>query len=199
MDDLISQLTAFLGSEQGQTQLKQVASMLSGNSAPAASAAPAQQMPDLSALVSLLGGNSQQQNGGQNAVPNTGNAGNTGVSPSPPQQNSPPPQGQQAPDLSALASLLSGFMNNNSAVPPPPQENGLNDFLKNLDINKIMLIQKGISEVAKDDNNIALLRALKPLLSEERQTKVDKAIRIMRLIHLVPLIKESGLFGGDWL
>ena len=38
--------------------------------------------------------------------------------------------------------------------------------------------------------------ALKPHLSEERSKKVDDAVKIMQLIKLLPLIKESGLFGG---
>ena len=42
----------------------------------------------------------------------------------------------------------------------------------------------------------ALLRALRPLLSHARQKKVDEAIRILQMLRLLPLLKESGVFSG---
>ncbi len=44
-----------------------------------------------------------------------------------------------------------------------------------------------------DDKNIALLTALKPHLSEEKQYKVDKAVKIMHLLEIYSVLKESGL------
>ena len=40
-----------------------------------------------------------------------------------------------------------------------------------------------------------LLMALKPLLREENRGKVDTAMRLLKLIELLPLLKESGIFG----
>lgn len=45
-----------------------------------------------------------------------------------------------------------------------------------------------------NDTRTQLLTALKPHLSEPRREKVDTAIKILKLIELLPLIKESGLF-----
>ena len=39
-----------------------------------------------------------------------------------------------------------------------------------------------------------LLTALKPHLSEPRREKVDTAIKILKLIEILPLLKDSGLF-----
>lgn len=45
------------------------------------------------------------------------------------------------------------------------------------------------------DDNERFLLALKPLLREENRAKVDSAIRLMKLFSLLPLIKDSGIFG----
>lgn len=52
------------------------------------------------------------------------------------------------------------------------------------------------SAMSGDDQRTALLKALKPMLSEERQQKADEAIKIMKIIRLIPLLRESGLLGG---
>ena len=46
-----------------------------------------------------------------------------------------------------------------------------------------------------DDPRTALLTALKPHLSEAKREKVDTAVKILRLLDLLPLIKESGILG----
>ena len=35
--------------------------------------------------------------------------------------------------------------------------------------------------------------ALRPLLGEARQKKLDEASKILKLLHLLPLLKESGV------
>lgn len=45
------------------------------------------------------------------------------------------------------------------------------------------------------DDNERFLLALKPLLREENRAKVDSAIRLMKLFTLLPIIKDSGIFG----
>lgn len=46
-----------------------------------------------------------------------------------------------------------------------------------------------------DDTRTNLLSALKPHLSEPKREKVDTAIKILRLLDLLPLLKESGILG----
>lgn len=46
---------------------------------------------------------------------------------------------------------------------------------------------------AGDDDRTRLLMALKPHLSEPKREKVDTAVKILKMIELLPLIKESGL------
>lgn len=45
------------------------------------------------------------------------------------------------------------------------------------------------------DDNERFLLALKPLLREENRTKVDSAIRLMKLFALLPILKDSGILG----
>ncbi|MBO4467769.1 MAG: hypothetical protein J5766_00575 [Clostridia bacterium] len=45
----------------------------------------------------------------------------------------------------------------------------------------------------EDDNRTALLAALRPSLSPEKQKKVDTAIKLLKLIDMLPLLKESGI------
>ncbi len=53
-----------------------------------------------------------------------------------------------------------------------------------------------LSKVNQEDDASRLLRALRPLLSAARQKKLDEAIRILQLMRLLPLLRESGLFSG---
>lgn len=45
-----------------------------------------------------------------------------------------------------------------------------------------------------DDDISRLFAALRPFLGEEKRRKLDQAQRLMKLIRVIPLIKDSGLF-----
>lgn len=88
-------------------------------------------------------------------------------------------------------SKLMGALGQNQNQPPnqaPP-----------FDIGAIMKIQRAMQMFTQSNPRVDFLRAIRPLLSEKRAKKVDDAIRIMQLIQVLPLLKESGLFsfGGD--
>ena len=89
-----------------------------------------------------------------------------------------------------LASMLTGSGEQNDQSSPPPVD-GLGD------ISKLMQLQSVMTQAAKPDKNIALLLALRPLLKEENQQKLDRVVRLMRLMSVWPLLRESGLLGGD--
>ena len=46
----------------------------------------------------------------------------------------------------------------------------------------------------KNDKRTELLLALRPHLSEMRQNRVDSAIKLLRIVDMLPLLKESGIF-----
>lgn len=47
-----------------------------------------------------------------------------------------------------------------------------------------------------DDETICFLMALRPLLSEKRQKKIDDISKILRVIKLFPLLKNSGILSS---
>ena len=51
-----------------------------------------------------------------------------------------------------------------------------------------------MNSFSADDEVSRLLEALRPFLGEEKRRRLDQAARLMRLIKVIPLIKDSGLF-----
>lgn len=134
-------------------------------------------MNQIKELANMLTAEMPQNN--QNAQSNTSNP------PAPaPQQN-----GQNnMPDFSALLQGLTGGGQQNA----PPQNSA-----PNFDMAKIMQLGQVMQNANKNDKNIDLLLALRPLLKEENQVKIDRLIKIFRLFAMYPALKESGLLGGD--
>ncbi len=60
----------------------------------------------------------------------------------------------------------------------------------NLDLNVLLKVKNALSGSGQDDSS-RLLLALRPYLRPRRQQKVDEAAKLMRLIKLAPLLKES--------
>ncbi len=106
--------------------------------------------------------------------------------------------------IKALANSLFAENNEDNSI-PQPQENqhhqsessGLDfggfSLPDNFDITKIMGIMSALSD-NKIDERSKLLLALKPHLSEKRQQRVDKAVKLLKLASLIPIVKEQGLF-----
>ena len=62
-----------------------------------------------------------------------------------------------------------------------------------VDITRIMSIMSKL-ENRENDNRTKLLLALKPHLTGKRSQKVDSAIKLLKLIEALPLLKEAGIF-----
>ena len=66
---------------------------------------------------------------------------------------------------------------------------------------RIVAAKLGIYEITQKRDTLLLysdhlrMEELKPLLREENRGKVDTAMRLLKLIELLPLLKESGIFG----
>lgn len=105
-------------------------------------------------------------------------------------------------DTPDLSSIFGGNNNDNSNN---GNENHSTDKSQNSDDNepsfdfsKLLMLQELFSKKEKDKNT-ELLYALKPLLKNDNQVKIDKVAKIFKLLALWPLLKESGLLGGDLL
>ncbi len=169
MDDLSNMISGFLSDQNNVNQLRDILGSLG---------------------VSGTDGATQDANvAGQQSVAQTPPLDLSALasilgSPEPAQQQAPP---QSPPlDLSALSGLLGGLGGNTSQQKPTAP--GLN-------MNTLLLLQQALSAMGGSDKNTSLLYALKPYFSEERAKKVDDAVRVLQLVRLLPLIKESGLFG----
>ena len=54
----------------------------------------------------------------------------------------------------------------------------------------------GMDGLGGEDENTALLKALRPYLQEDRQQRLDDALKIMKLMKLLPLLSGLGGLGG---
>lgn len=98
---------------------------------------------------------------------------------------------QTMEQIKALSGLL-GLPDDTPPLPPkpaPPSGMGdVSDFLP-----AAMRFMPLLSALKEDDDTIRLLYAVKPFLSEERREKLDKAIKLLRVIRLIPLLRENDL------
>ncbi len=65
------------------------------------------------------------------------------------------------------------------------------------DLNRLLTIGQVMGSVS-EDKNAELLLALRPLLKEERQAKVDKAVKMLKLFAVWSVLKDSGML-SDFL
>ena len=96
-----------------------------------------------------------------------------------------PPQS----DFSDFSKLFSSAPRN-----PPPKSDNTSDF----DFSKLMELSKVFEHASKPDKNTQLILALKPHLKAETQEKADRLVKIFKLMYMLPLLKDSGLLGGDF-
>lgn len=89
-----------------------------------------------------------------------------------------------------------GDKNNDTEASNNPQGDSSNDFFGNIDIEAIMKLGEMLQSMNTSDKNTQLLLALKPHLRPENRQKVDNALRLMKIINILPLLKESGILNG---
>lgn len=96
-----------------------------------------------------------------------------------------------------LGSLLGSLGNQapaqTSALPPAPAKNNPSGADGEL-LQTVMKIAPLLSAVRQEDNNTRLLRALRPMLGDERQHKLDEAEKMLQMLKILPLLKGTGIF-----
>ncbi|MDE6035547.1 MAG: hypothetical protein K2G36_06515 [Ruminococcus sp.] len=93
--------------------------------------------------------------------------------------------------LTELVQILMNDNNSNNNCENNNINNSNNDNMP--DIAKMMQLTELMGNFSQNDQNTDLLLALKPHLKEERQIKVDKAIKMLKLMTVWNTAKESGL------
>lgn len=102
--------------------------------------------------------------------------------------------------ISDIASSLMSSQNTEKKEPENKESSFFSDMqLDPVQMGSIMKIISVLRSQNKDDENTRLLIALKPHLSQERRKKVDKAISLLKIVKILPLLKENGLMNllGD--
>ena len=88
-------------------------------------------------------------------------------------------------DVKQLKSIAGNLFGSQEKTESQPQDND---------------IMRSIGELSKlfsqEDERTALIKALKPMLGEEKQKRADEAVKILSLIQMIPLLKDSGIFKG---
>ena len=98
-------------------------------------------------------------------------------------------------DMSSISNLL----NNTDKEKEESKDNNNTNPFGDFDFSKLLKLKSAFSQSDNSDKNIELLTALKPHLNEKNQAKIDQSIKLMKMLALVPLLKELGIFGGDIL
>lgn len=141
----------------------------------------AEDMKNLQNIASSIMSNNQQQQ-------------TVNVQGNPQQQTGSDQNAESTFDLSALAGLFSqGAAQSSAPNPPPNSPQGQSGF----DLGSLGSIANLLGKFNQtDDKRCQLITALKPLLSPERQQRADEALRIIKLMDILPLIRDSGLLRG---
>ena len=93
--------------------------------------------------------------------------------------------------LEGIRSMAAGLLGGEKAAPEPEPDSFVQ--MPDIDIGRLMSVI-GQLKNNKNDERTSLLLALKPHLSERRRERVDKAVKILKLLDMLPLLKDSGLF-----
>ena len=73
----------------------------------------------------------------------------------------------------------------------PPPSTGMPDLAM---LEKLAPLMGAFSQESDDTR---LLQALRPYLHGERAGRLDESVKLLRLTKLLPLLQQSGLFGGS--
>lgn len=93
-----------------------------------------------------------------------------------------------------ITQMASSFMSGSNNQQVKEESNQLSEMqFDPVLMSNMMKMINVLKSNNQDDNNTKLLLALKPHLSVDRRKKVDKAISILKIIKILPLLKESGL------
>ncbi len=96
--------------------------------------------------------------------------------------------------IEKIKAMADSLLGSGTAAAPTEKKDPSDGFSlpDNFDISKIMGLMSAIGG-RQSDHRADLLLALKPHLSQARRERVDKAVRLIKLASLIPILKEQGL------
>ncbi len=99
---------------------------------------------------------------------------------------------------------LSGLLGQSSSEaaqpshPAAPQQPAVSDtsaFPADM-MQTMMKLAPLFSTLKQEDDSTRLLHALRPLLGEKRQKRLDESVRMMQMMRILPLLKSSGILSN---
>ena len=99
---------------------------------------------------------------------------------------SPPPPEKETPDLGMLSGL--------AALLPESSKEPSGDLP---DLRMLTKLAPLLGQMGKEDENTALLRALRPHLKNGREKRLDESVQMLRMMKLLPLLQGLQQKGGD--
>ncbi len=104
-------------------------------------------------------------------------------------------------NLKTMANSILGGENSKESERKEVQNNSDNGNFKMPDLSSLGLPDMSqfsnllplLSALNSHDEREDFICALKPLLSDERRKKADEAMKFMKLLSLIPLLKEKGI------
>ncbi len=86
-----------------------------------------------------------------------------------------------------------GLTQNSEPPPKPAQSKPPQSQISSDMMGAFAKIAPMLSTIKEDDTS-RLLHSLRPFLSEEKQHRLDQAEKMLKILKIMPLIKNSGLF-----
>ena len=103
------------------------------------------------------------------------------------------------PQEDLLAKLFEQLMDSDDSKKEPTESSDSSeqdDILGGIDIEAIMRMGELMSQMNRQDDSTRLLLALKPHLKPENRQKVDSAMKLMKIMNILPLLRDSGILDG---
>lgn len=94
---------------------------------------------------------------------------------------------QALDQVQSLGKML-GLNRKENEIPPKQEQSAESVEL----MSKIGRLMPLFQRINQEDDTTRLLLALKPFLSEEKCKKLDSAKKMVQMMKLIPLLKESG-------
>lgn len=103
-------------------------------------------------------------------------------------------------DMENIKSIASSFLGQGNATPePPPKKEEKAPAFPDLsslgmpDLSQLSALVPILQAFNQPDSRLDFINALKPLLSKEKQQRADEALKLVRLISVLPLLRERGI------
>ncbi len=91
--------------------------------------------------------------------------------------------------LEKIGRMMAALGNTQEEAPPPPAEPVLPEM------DGLLKWMPLITALGQEDENTALLKALRPYLHGGKEKRLDESMKMMRLLKFLPLLQQKG--GGN--